>query len=70
MSEISTQETLADIESRLSTLEQEGTGIVKIAALTIATVAGAWFITGKIIDRKVARKIKAQEKANKKNNGK
>jgi hypothetical protein len=67
MSEINTQETLAGIESRLSNLEQANTSILGIVVMTVAAGASAWFITGKVIDRKVARKIKAQEKANKKN---
>jgi hypothetical protein len=61
-----TQEKLADIESRLNNLEHDGSGIIGIALLTVAAGVSAWVITGKIIDRKVAKKIKKQEKENKK----
>jgi preprotein translocase subunit SecG len=67
MSEINTQETLAKIEARLSDLEQDKTGIVGIVVLTTVAVTGAWFVTGLVLNRKIERRVKKQEKANKKN---
>lgn len=64
--EMTIQESLTQIQNRLDEME-DGTAkaIITIGAATVITAFGAIWITGKVIDWKVARKVKQQQKKEK-----
>jgi hypothetical protein len=64
MEEMSLQESLDQIQKSLDELKDNdtATGVIGTVVLVAATVGAVYWITGKVIDRKVKRRIKKQEK--------
>ena len=61
--ELSTSESLAEIQKSLDELKENNqNGVVTTLVLVAAAVGAVYWVTGKVVDRKVKRKVKQQKK--------
>jgi hypothetical protein len=62
MNEISVSESLADLQKQIDEISDDQKGVFMTGLAIVAVGATAYWVVGKVIDRRVKRKIKLQKK--------